>query len=251
MSGADQAEDWGARLSRARAVLAAQPFSAMLGAQPTALSADGVELRLPVSDALAQQHGFVHGGLVACLADSTLAFAGGLRPAGRVVTVEMKLNYVWPAVGEALPAVGRTISAGRKQAVARCEVFAVASGVERLCAAAQGTIVAVGAPSDAASKSSPEEDRMAAHGTFHRPSIGRPAARALGRPAAIGPAVAAWLCALRAALRARSTRRSLAEMDDRKQADIGLSRAEALREAGRWPWDLSPPADPTRWGPRP
>ena len=45
-----QAEGWGARLSRARAVLAAQPFSAMPGAQLAALSADGVELRLPASD---------------------------------------------------------------------------------------------------------------------------------------------------------------------------------------------------------
>ena len=103
---------------------------------------------MPVSGALAQQHGSVHGGVVAYLADNALAFAGGLRLVGRVVTAEMKINYVRPATGEALLARGRALSAGRAQAVARCEVFAVAGGVERLCAAAQGTIVAAGGPFD-------------------------------------------------------------------------------------------------------
>lgn len=41
-------------------------------------------------------------------------------------------------------------------------------------------------------------------------------------------------------LRAVITRRQLREMDDRMLADIGISRAEALREADRAPWDLSP-----------
>jgi uncharacterized protein (TIGR00369 family) len=140
------AEGRDAGLAQARAVLAAQPFSAMLGAEVAALSAEGVELRLPVSGALLQQHGFVHGGVVAYLADNALAFAGGLRLQGRIVTAEMKINYVRPATGEALVARGRAVSAGRIQAVARCEVFAVADGAERLCAAAQGTVVAAGTP---------------------------------------------------------------------------------------------------------
>lgn len=35
------------------------------------------------------------------------------------------------------------------------------------------------------------------------------------------------------------TRRDLAEMDDRMLRDIGISRAEALHEADRAPWDLA------------
>lgn len=38
--------------------------------------------------------------------------------------------------------------------------------------------------------------------------------------------------------RAFVTRRQLAEMDDRMLRDIGISRADALREAERRPWDL-------------
>lgn len=39
------------------------------------------------------------------------------------------------------------------------------------------------------------------------------------------------------------TRRNLTELEPRLLADIGLTRAEALAEAARKPWDLQPPGD--------
>ena len=39
-------------------------------------------------------------------------------------------------------------------------------------------------------------------------------------------------------IRAVITRRMLVEMDDRMLADIGISRAEALHESARSPWDI-------------
>ena len=45
---------------------------------------------------------------------------------------------------------------------------------------------------------------------------------------------------LRAMWRALQTRRQLAEMDDRMLRDIGISRVDALQEADRLPWDLTP-----------
>lgn len=51
---------------------------------------------------------------------------------------------------------------------------------------------------------------------------------------------AGWLAWLRRMLRAVESRRQLAEMDDRMLADIGVSRSEALQEASRAPWDLTP-----------
>lgn len=50
-----------------------------------------------------------------------------------------------------------------------------------------------------------------------------------------------WLVWLRRVLQAVETRRQLAEMDRRMLSDIGISRAEALEEAARAPWDLTPP----------
>lgn len=51
-----------------------------------------------------------------------------------------------------------------------------------------------------------------------------------------------WLDLFLVALRVAEGRRALAAMDDRMLADIGLSRAEALAEASRAPWDLAPSA---------
>ena len=50
----------------------------------------------------------------------------------------------------------------------------------------------------------------------------------------------AWLGWLNRILQAVESRRHLAEMDRRMLADIGISRAEALDEAARAPWDLTP-----------
>jgi uncharacterized protein YjiS (DUF1127 family) len=47
-----------------------------------------------------------------------------------------------------------------------------------------------------------------------------------------------WLTWLALALRSIGTRRQLAQMDDRMLQDIGLTRAEALQEAARAPWDF-------------
>lgn len=49
-----------------------------------------------------------------------------------------------------------------------------------------------------------------------------------------------WLAFLTETLRAISTRRRLAEMDDRMLKDIGITRAEAMEEARRAPWDFGP-----------
>ena len=62
---------------------------------------------------------------------------------GNVVTLEMKINYLRPATGDMLIARADTISSGKRQAVCQCQIFAVADGEEKLCAAAQGTIVPV------------------------------------------------------------------------------------------------------------
>ena len=50
----------------------------------------------------------------------------------------------------------------------------------------------------------------------------------------------AWTGWLRRILQGIESRRHLAEMDGRMLADIGVSRSEALEEARRAPWDLTP-----------
>jgi uncharacterized protein YjiS (DUF1127 family) len=62
------------------------------------------------------------------------------------------------------------------------------------------------------------------------------------RPAAIeaGRGAAGWVHQLSVLLRTLVTRRQLEAMDARMLRDIGLTRSEALAEAGRAPWDVVP-----------
>ncbi len=126
---------WGSR------ILQTQAFSVLLGAKLTALDRGSCELSLPLTDQLLQQHGFAHGGVVSYLADNALTYAGGTALGSNVLTLEFKINYVRPALGDVLIARAHAEATGKTQSVCRCNVYAVTRGEEKLCAVAQGTIV--------------------------------------------------------------------------------------------------------------
>ena len=129
-------------LAMGREVLSKQPFSILLGAQLNLLEPGRCELQVTIGEHLKQQHGFVHGGVLAYLADNALTYAGGTALRVPVLTGEFKINYVRPAVGDRLVARAEAVHIGKSQAVCRCEVYAVSATGEKLCALAQGTIVA-------------------------------------------------------------------------------------------------------------
>lgn len=128
-------------LRLAREVLASQPFSALLGTRVSSFDPGRTTLELDVNAALRQQHGFVHGGVLAYLVDNAMTFAGGSVLGSGVVTVEIKVNYLRPAAGDGrLIAEAAVVDAGKNQAVCRCEVHFEHAGQRRLVAAGQGTI---------------------------------------------------------------------------------------------------------------
>jgi len=101
------------------------------------------EIHLPHWDGIEQQHGFVHGGVVGMIADSSAGYAAmTVVPASAsVLTVEYKLNLLAPADGETLIARGQVVRPGRTLIVTKAEVFAVKGGHETLCALMQQTIM--------------------------------------------------------------------------------------------------------------
>jgi len=135
-------------LAMGRQVLAAQPFSVLIGAELHALAPGQVDLQLPLTDQLRQQDGFAHGGVVSYLADNALTFAGGTAMQVPVVTAEFKINYIRPATGERLIARARAVHVGKAQSVCTCDIFVVGGGQEKLCAIAQGTIARLPSPGD-------------------------------------------------------------------------------------------------------
>jgi uncharacterized protein (TIGR00369 family) len=137
--------------SRVRASFARQPFMALLGAEIMALGPGTCEITLPFRRDLTQQHGFLHAGVVATLADNACGYAAfTLMPAdASVLTVEFKLNLMAPAEGEALIARGRVGKAGRTLTVAEAEVSARRDGAEIPVAVMLATLMALHGCSDA------------------------------------------------------------------------------------------------------
>lgn len=117
-----------------------------LGARIERVEDGLVEIVLPNDPKLHQQHGFVHAGAIASIADSACGYACLTRmPAGsNVLAVEFKVNLLSPAAGESFCAIGQVLRAGRTISVARSEVYAHAPGSEpKLIAAMQGTMMRV------------------------------------------------------------------------------------------------------------
>ncbi|ROO86865.1 uncharacterized protein (TIGR00369 family) [Actinocorallia herbida] len=125
----------------AEEVLAAQPFSKLVGTRIVAFGDGEAVLELDIRDDLRQQNGYVHGGLLGYLADNALTFAAGASVGGNVLTSGFTIDYLRPAVAGVLRAEGRVVRAGRGRVVSRCEIFTVDErGASVLCAVAQGDI---------------------------------------------------------------------------------------------------------------
>lgn len=127
-------------LEEAQQVLAAQPFSVLLGTELIEYEQGAVALRLRVRDDLRQQNGVVHGGVLSYLADNAMAFAGGSALGPAVFTSEFKINFLRPATGDSLVALAEVMYAGKTQAVVRCDVVSWSGDEQATCVAAQGTI---------------------------------------------------------------------------------------------------------------
>lgn len=122
-----------------------QTFMQTLGAELTGAEAGQVTIELPFSDALCQQQGFLHAGVVATLADNVCGYAALTKTPddADVVTAEFKINFVRPAIGERLVAVGTVETAGKRLCVCRGEVSAVSQGQSKVVALVQATVAVV------------------------------------------------------------------------------------------------------------
>jgi uncharacterized protein (TIGR00369 family) len=110
---------------RCRESFGRQKAMALIGAQLSSVEPGLCEVTLPFRDALTQQKGFVHGGILGMIADTACGYAAfSLMPAGcSLVTVEYKMNILSPGRG-AMIARGHVVKAGRTLTIARAEVHA-------------------------------------------------------------------------------------------------------------------------------
>ena len=131
--------------ARIRASFAKQGLMRTLGASIVGLSPGAVEVAFAPNPSISQQHGFVHAGAVAAIADTAAGYAAlSLMPSGAgVLTTEFKINLVAPATGDRIVARGRVVKAGRILTLAQAEVVAEAGGREKMVALLIATMMTV------------------------------------------------------------------------------------------------------------
>jgi len=132
-------------LPRIRDSFARQTMMQTLGATLIA-GADGIcVIRAPVLPGLRQQQGAGHAGLTFSLGDTAAGYAAlNVMPEGvEVMTAEIKINLLSPAVGDMLEARGEVLRAGRRLIVVRAEIWALTGERRKSIALMQGTMIPV------------------------------------------------------------------------------------------------------------
>jgi uncharacterized protein (TIGR00369 family) len=131
---------------RVRASFARQQVMATLGAELTVVTPGTIEIEMPFSPTLTQQHGFLHAGIISTALDSACGYAAfSLMPdnAG-VLTIEFKVNLLAPGKGERFLFRGNVTKPGRTIIVADGQAYAFgADGEAKLIATMTGTMMTI------------------------------------------------------------------------------------------------------------
>ena len=109
------------------------------------IEAGKVEGRMVIKDIHKQQAGLVHGGVIATVADIVAGFAAyslvGVEE--KVVSGELKISYLRPAVGEHILAKGWVLKQGRKINFCEAEVYTIKGEKETLVAKASTSMIII------------------------------------------------------------------------------------------------------------
>jgi uncharacterized protein (TIGR00369 family) len=125
---------------------AKQTIMGLIGAQLSRVEPGIIEVSLPYRPDLAQQHGYLHAGIVTTIADSACGYAAYslMPPESEVLSVEFKVNLLRPAKGETFLAVAEVVKAGKTLTVVRADVFGMDHEDRReLIATMLGTMICI------------------------------------------------------------------------------------------------------------
>ena len=100
-----------------------QGFLKLIGAKIEDVEEGRVSISLKKSDALTQQNGVLHAGVVTALADTAYGYSAFTAAGGAdILSVEFKINLLRPAASDKIKAFGRVIKSGRKLIVTEADV---------------------------------------------------------------------------------------------------------------------------------
>ena len=103
------------------------------------------ESKLRIRKEHSQQDGFVHAGVIATMADHTAGYSAyTLVPDDhRILTIEFKINYLRPAIGEEIVCRSKVINSGRKIIISESEIYSLNRGEEKMVSKAIVTLMSV------------------------------------------------------------------------------------------------------------
>jgi uncharacterized protein (TIGR00369 family) len=135
-------------MDRIRQSFDRQGLMRTLGATLESVESGSVTVACAFDERLTQQHGLLHGGVLASLVDVACGYAAlTVMPENReVLTVEFKINFMKPARTDRLIAVGQVVHAGRTLTVCEGSVFDATR--TRLLARMTATMISIDATAD-------------------------------------------------------------------------------------------------------
>jgi uncharacterized protein (TIGR00369 family) len=129
-----------AQSRRIQKALDSVPYAKLLGIELEEVNPGTATLGLNVHHELTQNHGVVHGGAIASLIDTAMAFAiiSLLAPKEKVTTVDLTVSYLRPLTAGRITALAKVVRAGRRLFVVSAEVL---SADGKLAATALSTYI--------------------------------------------------------------------------------------------------------------
>lgn len=120
-------------------------FLRSLRVELTSFGKGWCETKIPVTPALQQQHGFVHGGVLMTMADHACggAAASTVEKDKDVITVENKTAFLRPASGSTLFCRAEVLRSGKNLIFAEAEIMIERDGSRVMVAKASSTLAVI------------------------------------------------------------------------------------------------------------
>ncbi|MEE8578268.1 MAG: PaaI family thioesterase [candidate division Zixibacteria bacterium] len=102
------------------------PTHRFLGMQLSRIEPGYSEVLLPFRKELTQQTGTIHAGILLALADTAAGCAGWslIKPDQNLLSVNIHVSLMRPALAETLPAEGRVLKTGKRQQFTEAIIYA-------------------------------------------------------------------------------------------------------------------------------
>ncbi len=112
-------------LEQIQALVTRAPFHQWLGLSVTAVSDDSIEITAKWREewVVNKERGYTHGGILAALIDLAADWAMVKQTGRGVPTIDLRVDYHWPAMPGDLTAHGKVVRGGSQFATAEAQIF--------------------------------------------------------------------------------------------------------------------------------